>query len=427
MPILKRIIAHGRAFLLAAAVVLGTVGVSHAVTYDLVTGTVPVAMPDGRTVTMWGFGLSGGPVTVPGPTLDVPNGESLTINLTNNLPEPVSIVIPGLGLGASPSPVMVGGRVQSFTGAAAAGGGTASYTFTTRPGTHLYESGADPALEIPMGLYGAVRVASATAGQAYDSAATAFNNEVLVLYSEVDHTLNDAVAAGAFGTPAYPSTANFKAQYFLINGKAYSQGSDVPVYVGPTGSNVLLRLINAGSTTRVPAVQGAYMNCIAEDGYLMNFPQRSLSVVLPAGKTKDAIVVLGASGNYPLYDRRLYMTNAGAYPGGALTFLNAGAAPLPLLVAPPEGSQLPRATRPTFSWTAGSAGSSFTVEFSRNLNFTALKPFSAGTATQFTPNGGQWTAIKKLGLGRTLYWRVKETTSTGAIVYSYTARSFVIL
>src|SRR3990172_2959289 len=96
MPILKRIIAHGRAFLLAAAV-----------------------------------------VPAPGPTLAAPNGESLTINRTNNLPEPVSIVIPGLGLGASPSPVMVGGRVQSFTGAAAAGGGTASYTFTTRPGTHL--------------------------------------------------------------------------------------------------------------------------------------------------------------------------------------------------------------------------------------------------------------------------------------------------
>jgi hypothetical protein len=63
-------------------------------------------MPDSASVSMWGFapggdvtpadGVCDGAISVPGPRLDVPVGDSsLQINLTNTLPVPVSIVIPG--------------------------------------------------------------------------------------------------------------------------------------------------------------------------------------------------------------------------------------------------------------------------------------------------------------------------------------------
>jgi len=38
-------------------------------------------MPDGTVVTMWGFGFTGGPITVPGPELVVPPGDT-TLEIT---------------------------------------------------------------------------------------------------------------------------------------------------------------------------------------------------------------------------------------------------------------------------------------------------------------------------------------------------------
>ncbi|MBI5191640.1 MAG: multicopper oxidase domain-containing protein [Nitrospirae bacterium] len=311
---------------LAALMLLLAAGVSQAATYNLKTGTVTVTMPDGKAVQMWGYGLSTGPITVPGPTLNVPAGENLTINLTNNLPVPVSIVVPGLSLGSPPVPVMdIDGRVESFTTLAAAAGGTASYTFTCRPGTFLYESGADPALQVPMGLYGAVRVYPATAGQAYDNAVSAFDREHLLVFSDVDPTLNDAVQAGTFGTPVYPSTVYYNPRYFLVNGKAFQAG-DTPDYIGTDGQDVLLRLVNAGSLSYSPTLNGQYMKSIAADGFLLPFPEENIAPLLPAGSTRDVMVVNGSNGTGTLYDRRLYLGNGTARPGGMMKQLQVAGA-----------------------------------------------------------------------------------------------------
>ena len=91
-----------------------------------------------------------------GTNLSVPPGEStLTINLTNNLSVPVSMVIPGLMTAMNPT--FVGGRVMSFT-TETAPGATATYTWNNvNPGTYLYLSGTNPAVQVQMGLYGAVK------------------------------------------------------------------------------------------------------------------------------------------------------------------------------------------------------------------------------------------------------------------------------
>ncbi len=90
-----------------------TAGHASAVDYFLCADVTEKALPDGSSVPMWGFAedddsdLSNGcsnPVTVPGPSLTVPAAaDTLTINLRNDLPEPASIVIPGL-----PMPISVG-------------------------------------------------------------------------------------------------------------------------------------------------------------------------------------------------------------------------------------------------------------------------------------------------------------------------------
>jgi FtsP/CotA-like multicopper oxidase with cupredoxin domain len=70
---------------------------------DGLTGTIfnftaksgSISMPDGQNIFMWGFANGTAPMQHPGPTLIVNQGATVTINLTNQLSVPTSIVFPG--------------------------------------------------------------------------------------------------------------------------------------------------------------------------------------------------------------------------------------------------------------------------------------------------------------------------------------------
>src|SRR5512143_1841399 len=115
----KRIIVC-TTFLLVVSM-LASAGAAFAATYNLRAERVSLTMPDGTVVPAWGFaddvaGAGTGTVTVPGPQLVVPGGDTtLVINLQNNLPVPVSISIPGQPYPTGAAPTNVGGRVMSFT------------------------------------------------------------------------------------------------------------------------------------------------------------------------------------------------------------------------------------------------------------------------------------------------------------------------
>ena len=75
-------------FLFAASASANAVipGISNATsTFSLVTGSAHVGTPDGDTVLIWAYGDGSNPVQYPGPTLIVNQGDTVTINLTNNL------------------------------------------------------------------------------------------------------------------------------------------------------------------------------------------------------------------------------------------------------------------------------------------------------------------------------------------------------
>jgi len=330
---------------------LAVPGLSSAVTYNLRAAATTIAVPGSPPVPAWGFAnMSTATVTqatVPGPQLTVPPGDTtLTINLTNALPVPVSIVIPGQAFTPPAAPINdnsdgKGSRVRSFATEAAANGGTATYTFTTmKPGTFLYESGTNPAVQISMGLYGAVVVKPSPTNAYIDNANvnSSYANEAVLIFGEIDPALNAAVSAA----PTTPySTVNYKPKYFLFNGKSFPDTQDV---LAPAGVRTLLRFLNAGAQSHVPTVAGLYMTVIAEDGNLRNFSKQEFSAVLPAGKTLDAIVTNTAGGLYPLYDRSLGLTNGAvlnAIPpqaGGMMTFLNVSPpAANPAVCAPTKG------------------------------------------------------------------------------------------
>jgi FtsP/CotA-like multicopper oxidase with cupredoxin domain len=297
-------------------------GNAAAITYDLTAVPFNKVMPDGTSVPMWGYSVNGGPVTVPGAALVVPPGDtSLTVNLTNNLPEETSIVISGQAMPTGLAPVKFTDssgrqRVRSFTAEAAMGGGTQSYTWNNlKPGTFLYHSGTHPQVQVQMGLYGAM-THDAVAGVAY--AGVPYHNEVTLLFSEVDPVLHAAVANGRYGaTPPdtlppgltaadYPSsTIDYAPKYFLINGQDLSDPSLTPQDAGNAGQTTRLRLLNAGLQSRSPVLQGHYMRLVAEDGNPYPYAREQYSAFLPALKTVDAVITPAEAATYPIYDRRL--------------------------------------------------------------------------------------------------------------------------
>ena len=320
-----------------------------AVTYNLRAELSSITMPDGTVVPVWGFasdsapGANDGVVSVPGPKLAAVPGDNLVINLKNNLSVPISIIIPGQRstTTASPTPTVSGGKVLSFDNEVLT---AASRTLTfsnLKAGTFLYESGTNPAVQLPMGLYGPLIVGPSGSGQAYPpTASTAYDSDAVLLFSDIlgkfDAAQNKYITYNKdIVDGKNPSISNYNPLYYLINGKSFPD-TLTPGISAPPGKKTLLRLLNASGHNYMPAISGTYFDAanlpqsfstkvIAEDGNLYRYAKPGIAMVLPAGKTLDAMLDLNLAvgeGYYALYDRRLGLTNAGTFPGGMLTFLS---------------------------------------------------------------------------------------------------------
>jgi len=220
---------------LALTILLLAAGASFAQTLDLTGQASPsvaltaqrmtTTLPDGKTVSMWGFCQTGTCTTAwtPGPTIIVSANSGLTINLTNALPVPTSLVIlgqlgGGLGQpdkdtvpqhpvqtvttwpangGGSFTPPAQGQRARSFSPEAPANASQSYSWASLKPGTYLYETGTHPSLQVPMGLYGVLIVTSpATAGAAAGGSGVAYpgfsyDADATYLFSEIDAVQRD--------------------------------------------------------------------------------------------------------------------------------------------------------------------------------------------------------------------------------------------
>jgi len=398
-----------------------------------------INLPAGGTVSvqMWGFAsdadhdliTDGGETpSVPGPMITVPDGDgTLTIHLRNDLSGPtgedVSIVIPGQTAALSPVRFSDGqgrDRVSSFTNVVAkctaAPCPTQDYTWTgLKPGTYLYHSGTHVAVQMQMGLYGAMKK-DASIGNVYPG--KAYTNELVLVYSEIDPDLHAAVVAGNYG-PGKPvtSTFNYKPQHFLINGQPFTAGQ-AALAAGNSGQTLLIRFLNAGLKTHVPVLHGSYMSLIAEDGNAYPYARQDYSVLLPAGKTADALWTPTANGNYPLIDASLHLTTAGATGGGMLTLLNVGGGGGPVNTPPTvnaggdqiitlpasasldgtvsdDGLLLPA---PTTTWTPTSGPGTVTFGNASLVDTTASFSVAGNYVLRLTANDGQYTPFDEVAI-----------------------------
>jgi FtsP/CotA-like multicopper oxidase with cupredoxin domain len=280
------------------------------------TGTIHLCAKAGGTtlagtaVNIWGYapGDCTDPATaptLPGPVLELTDAGPATVVLHNALAHNVSLVFPGQAM----APDTIG----------AAPGASATYTFTPKVGTHLYESGVNVAIQVPMGLHGAmvVKPAAATALAYPGAPGTAYTSEKVLVLSEVDTALNNSATPNTF------NPANYAPKYWLINGAAYPATGDIPA---APGDRVLLRYVNAGLENHTLTLLGARQLAVAMDANVLANPLSLVAPTLPSGQTWDMIVdvPVGADGvRFPLYNRQMRLTNGagGVFPGGMLTFI----------------------------------------------------------------------------------------------------------
>jgi FtsP/CotA-like multicopper oxidase with cupredoxin domain len=283
-----------------------------ATTIDLCATTGSLALADGSSVPIWGFALKGlaadcSDVTasLPGPQLDVNQGDTVTLNVTNALAaRTISIETPGIDLAA--------GALEAGSGATV----TVSFTASAE-GTFLYQSSGDSGRQEAMGLFGALVVHAATG--AYGKPFDVEVPKALVL-SEIDADFNAA--------PDTFDMNNWNPKYWLINGQSYQ--SSTPNIDVPADKTVLVRYANAGIDNNTMTMLGIRETLVGRDGNAVSNPFSVVTNTFPSGETLDALIHIpaGSAGSkFPIYNRNLHLTT-GSYggtnfdQGGMMTFLN---------------------------------------------------------------------------------------------------------
>jgi FtsP/CotA-like multicopper oxidase with cupredoxin domain len=349
MSLARLFLAPMVALFLAVAAHAATPGIGStsgtAGTFALTAQTAFLNQPDGSSVYSWGYGCVAGSVPtflpaaigtgqgancttmqVPGPTMIVTEGTTVTVTLTNNLPTAAgntSILFPDFTLTST----CAAPAQQGLLACEAVPGGSVTYTFVaSMPGTHAYYSGTQGDLQVEMGLYGALVVLPKTipancdgplptqnlaakahwgetdfrlAHAAYDHPKTCYDREYLFQWSEMDMgihrealaqvTAKAGCAAGSVGCSLEVPTEPYHPAFFLINGRSMPDLMDAnyaaeyphqPYNGNPhmhPGEQVLIRTIGQGRWQHPFHEHANHVRILARDGNL----------VLSAGNTSS--------------------------------------------------------------------------------------------------------------------------------------------
>jgi hypothetical protein len=362
----------------AYAAAPGISGAAKTPTFNLTAQEGYLNQPDGESVYSWGYGCQAGfsptflpaniigatcpTMQVPGPTLIVTEGDTVTINLLNSLPTPAgntSLLFPGFTVNAT-------GGVAGLLTQEAAPGGSVTYQFVaSAPGTHPYYSGTQGDLQIEMGMYGALVVLPAKppancssgyhalntqaqsywgednfrlAAAAYDHPASCYDREYLFQWGEMDSRIHRQAAAQVAAraksgvclvagvvTPSNPGcslevqTEPYHPAYFIINGRSMPDLMD-PNFAGeyphqPYNANphvhpgelLLIRVLGQGRWQHPYHEHANHVRILARDGNLI-LSASSTPITYSSGLTGDA----GAQGR-PLAG--ILMFNTDTTPG----------------------------------------------------------------------------------------------------------------
>jgi len=281
---------------------------------------------EGGSHYMWGFSDGANVMQYPGPTMIINQGDMVTVNLTNWLSVPVSIIFPGQS-----NVTAMGGTEGLMAREAAPNGGMVSYMFMAEhPGTYMYQSGTNCELQIEMGLIGAIIIRPAPmmpmdaigtnamempmGGQAYDTMDSQYEDEYLFLLSELDPAIHRLAELGNF---AAIDNAKWWPTIWFINGRCAPDtmlAANVPwlpnqpyncMPMMHPGDRILCRYISAGRDLHPFHQHGNNFKIIARDGRLLqsmpggmtaDLAYSDFTITVAPGGTADSIFVWTGAG-----------------------------------------------------------------------------------------------------------------------------------
>ncbi|HFE66308.1 MAG TPA: hypothetical protein ENJ93_03510, partial [Chloroflexi bacterium] len=164
---------------------------------------------------------------------------------------------------------------------------------------------------------------TASGNFAYNNMVSNYDDEAVLLLSEIDPALNNSADPAAF------DMRDYKPAYWLINGQVHPYIQQIPT---AAGNKVLLRYVNAGFQYHTMSLLGLDQMKIAEDGYPLPFQYSVVAENIMVGQTQDTIVNIPATApdgsRFALYDASMLLhNNNDAGFGGMITFLTTAAGP----------------------------------------------------------------------------------------------------
>jgi FtsP/CotA-like multicopper oxidase with cupredoxin domain len=345
--------------------------------FKLVASPAHISQPDGTFVYSWGYGCDGdtaghapaaisgyfcNEMQVPAPTLILTQGQTITVQLRNNLPSAAgntSILFPGFNVtvsGGVPGLLTQEAQPATCDTTTNANCNVVTYTFTaSTPGTRAYYSGTQGDLQVEMGLYGAIIVLPSTipadcdggvhisngiaqahwvetdfrlAHAAYNHPGACYDREYLFQFSEMDPRIHreaeeqsTQLCTGCMTVATEP----YVPAYFMVNGRSmpdlmdpnYAHEYPHQPYNGDPhmhpGELTLLRIVGQGRWQHPFHEHGNHVRVLARDGNLILSESDPNSLAGPAlftttttpGQTIDGIYYWTGKGlNWDAYGHK---------------------------------------------------------------------------------------------------------------------------
>ncbi len=227
---------------------------------NLVAQTSYLEIEKGKYLPVWTFNNS-----VPGPQVEVTEGDTVTIHLKNQLKVPIALHVHGVVL-----PNEMDG-VPGMTQDAIQPGASFTYTFkANQAGTYWYHSHQDSLNQIGKGLYGSFIVKKKQ--DIVSSDHTLVIDEWSDPHTTVPESESNALAINS-NMGAY--------NLYTVNGRS---GDSIEPIVVHQGDRVRLRLVHAGNMTQTLYIHSDAYRVTATDGHDINRPQtlsNGLLVIAP--------------------------------------------------------------------------------------------------------------------------------------------------
>jgi FtsP/CotA-like multicopper oxidase with cupredoxin domain len=207
-------------------------------TFNLVSEmNLVFTLEDGSLTQYWGYGIVNGngshSMSLPGPLLEVNQGDTVVINFYNDSPEDHTIHLHGLDVDQANDGV-------PSTSFAIPSQQTTTYTFVAEhTGTFMYHCHVLTTLHLTMGMYGMIVVNNYPDSTKLFDGGPSFTNQYKFLTSDMDLSWNN-------NTLSIPPMYLFKSNYFMVNGLSGNDLYNNPNHIVTcnVGDSVLLRLGN---------------------------------------------------------------------------------------------------------------------------------------------------------------------------------------